>query len=226
MPSRGRRAATSGTRPRRQRRQLSQLWAAGVLHAPKERRARGTSARAFGQGPRGSLLRSRMFRGFDTWITPMPSCTGPLPWRRSSPASRRAARCPGSSSSVCPTTTRPVQVPARGRGRPAWGDNDSGNGAARRGPVQEPVLAADEDGDLRGRGRRPERLGPRRRHRTVTALAISHLYQAAERSSPTAASTSSMGWWTIELILGLEPHVAIRRSPRPMFNVLYEPAGL
>ena len=73
-----------------------------------------------------------------------------------------------------------------------------------------------ETGDLRRRGRRPERLRPRRcpPHRGPGRSA---LHQAATTWTRTLYSTSSM-LRTMELILGLQPMSQFDAAARPMFN--------
>ena len=116
---------------------------------------------------------------------------------------------PADRSSACPTTTPPGTKPGkptvdglRRRQRP-------GPGPGGRGPEQEPVLEG--AGHLRGRGRRPERLGPRRRPPHAWPWRSARTSKRHSVDS-TMYSTSSM-LRTMELILGLEPMSQFDAAP-------------
>ena len=93
-------------------------------------------------------------------------------------------------------------------------DNDLALGHGGRGGQQEQVLEG--DGDLRDRGRRPERPGPRRRPPR----------RGAGRSRRTRSGSTSIRRCTrrrsmlrtMELILGLKPMSQFDAAARPMYN--------
>ena len=93
-------------------------------------------------------------------------------------------------------------------------DNDLALGMVVEAVSQEQVLEG--DGDLRGRGRRPERPGPRGRPPHAWPWSISP-YTKRKLVDSTMYSTSSM-LRTMELILGLKPMSQFDAAARPMYH--------